>query len=72
MPRAHCELTLHVRRRVQTFFLSGSRTPQCLSKSHSLSEDIETQSQLRHHNNPAPAPHPHSLEATLLYGLGDL
>lgn len=34
-------LTLHVRRRVHTFFLSGSRTPQCLSRSHSLSEDTE-------------------------------
>lgn len=43
------ELTLHVRRRVQTFFLSGSRTPQCLSKSHSLSEDTERASQLHHH-----------------------
>lgn len=43
------ELTLHVRRRVQTFFLSGSRTPQCLSKSHSLSEDTQTASQLNHH-----------------------
>lgn len=34
-------LTLHVRRRVHTFFLSGSRTPQCLSKSHFLSEDTQ-------------------------------
>lgn len=32
------EWILHVRRRVQIFFLSGSRTPQCLSKSHSLLE----------------------------------
>lgn len=37
------ELTLQVRRRVHTFFLSGSRTPQCLSKSHSLSEHRKKQ-----------------------------
>lgn len=28
---------------MQTFFRSGSRTPQCLSKSHSLSEDTQKQ-----------------------------
>lgn len=46
----HAGLTLHVKRRVQTFFLSGSRTPQCLSKSHSLSEETETNSATSPHS----------------------
>lgn len=36
---------------MQTFFLSGSRTPQCLSKSHSLSEDAWIQSELGRHSD---------------------
>lgn len=55
---------------MQTFFLSGSRTPQCLSKSHSLSEDTQTASQLHHHTgmenqNMAPFPYSHTVPSIM-------